>query len=36
MVDAEGKTLLSVKIANDEAEIVAMLGKTSMLAVQLI
>ncbi|HEY4792980.1 MAG TPA: IS110 family transposase [Mycobacterium sp.] len=36
VVDAEGKTLLSVKVANDEAEIMALLAKMGSLAVQLI
>jgi fructosamine-3-kinase len=36
VVDAEGKTLLSANIANDEAEILALLAKTSTLAVQLV
>jgi transposase len=36
VVDAEGKTLLSVKVANDEAEIMALLANTGSLAVQLI
>ena len=36
MVDAEGKTLLSVKVANDEAEIMALLANAGSLAVHLI
>jgi transposase len=36
VVDAEGKTLLSVKVANDEAEIMALLANTGSLATQLI
>ena len=36
VVDAEGKALLSVKVANDEAEIEALLAKTGSLAMQLI
>jgi transposase len=36
VVDAEGNALLSVKVANDEAEIEALLAKTGSLAVQLI
>ena len=36
VVDAEGKTLLSAKVANDEAEIVALLASTGSLAGQLI
>jgi transposase len=36
VVDAEGKALLSVKVANDEAEIEALLTKTGSLAMQLI
>jgi transposase len=36
VVDAEGKTLLSVKVANDEAEIMALLATAGSLAVQLI
>ncbi|KKB97361.1 hypothetical protein AWC17_18575 [Mycobacterium nebraskense] len=36
VVDAEGKTLLSVKVANDEAEIMALLTTAGSLAVQLI
>ena len=36
VVDAEGKALLSVKIANDEAEIEALLAQTGSLAMQLI
>lgn len=36
VVDTEGKTLLSVKVANDEAEIAALLANTSSLATQLI
>lgn len=36
IVDAEGETLLSVKVANDEAEIEALLAKTGPLAMQLI
>lgn len=36
VVDTEGKPLLSVKIANDEAEIMALLANTGPLAVQLI
>ena len=31
VVDAEGKALLSVKVANDEAEIEALLAKTGSL-----
>ena len=36
VVDAEGKTLLSVKVANDEAEIMALLANAGSLAVHLI
>ena len=36
VVDAEGKTLLSAKVANDEAEIAALLASTGSLAGQLI
>lgn len=36
MVDAEGKTLLSVKIANDEAEIVALLASAGSQARQVV
>jgi transposase len=36
VVDADGKTLLSAKVANDEAEIVALLTKAGSLAAQLI
>jgi transposase len=36
VVDAEGKPLLSVKVANVEAEIMALLANTGSLAVQLI
>ena len=36
VVDAEGKALLSVKVANDEAEIVALIAKAGSLATQLI
>jgi transposase len=36
VVDAEGKTLLSAKVANDEAEIMALLASTGSLAGQLI
>jgi len=36
VVDAEGKALLSVKVANDETEIEALLAKTGSLAMQLI
>lgn len=36
VVDAKGKALLSVKVANDEAEIEALLAKTGSLAMELI
>jgi transposase len=36
VVDVDGKKLLSVKVANDEAEIEALLAKTGSLAMQLI
>jgi hypothetical protein len=36
VVDAEAKTLLSVKVANDEAEILAFLATAGSLAMQLI
>jgi transposase len=36
VVSADGKTLLSVKIANDEAEIVAFLARAGSLAAQLV
>ena len=36
VVDAEGKILSSVKVANDEAQIMALLTNTGSLAAQLI
>src|SRR5829696_9181118 len=36
VVGADGKVLLSVRIANDEAQIVALLGRASLLARQLV
>lgn len=36
IVDANGKVLLSIKIGNDEAEIVALLARVALLATRLI